>query len=127
MDLINKLKEANDAPLFSLKDEVFNAKCIKCYDGDSITVIFFLNNVLTKWKVRLLGINCKELRSKDKQEKELAVKAKDYLKSKILGKIIRLECDNFDAFGRILGKIYLDDILINNLMISEGYAENFMP
>jgi micrococcal nuclease len=91
------------------------------------SLLSFFNNILTKWKIRLLGINCKELRSKDKEEKELAIEVKHFLKDKILNKIIKLECDDFDAFGRILGKIYLDDELINELMISEGYAEYFMP
>ncbi len=107
---IEKLKNASDISKFSFKDIQVWAKCVKVYDGDTVHLIFETSiTPLRLFSCRLLGCNSAEIKSKDKTEKELAHKAKDYLSDLILGKILWIKLDNFDKYGRCLVDIYLDD------------------
>lgn len=112
----------DNVPYFSLDGKTFDANCINCYDGDTVTVVFKFHDEMYKWKIRLAGIRAHEIKTKDKFKKELGIKARDFIRSKILNKDIKLVCGDFDCFGRVLGTIYLDGININELMILEGYA-----
>jgi endonuclease YncB( thermonuclease family) len=101
----------------------YRAKVCKVYDGDTCTCIFeYSDNKLYKFSVRLSEIDTPEIKSQNADEREKAVKARDYLRSRILDKIVSLECDGFDKYGRILGKIYIEDTCINQEMIQKEYA-----
>jgi micrococcal nuclease len=95
----------------------FNAKYIKNYDGDTITVDlncdtdFFCKDV----KVRLFGLDTPEIRTKDKCEKAKGYKAKQFVKDRLSnasnielkdcakGKYFRLVC-NIIYDGKNLSK-----------------------
>ena len=48
--LIKELQETNlKTTKFSLEGEVFLAKCVKCYDADSIHIVIKFNNKLTRF------------------------------------------------------------------------------
>jgi endonuclease YncB( thermonuclease family) len=95
------------------------------YDGDTCTCIMDFNNNLHKFSVRLTGIDTAEMKSKDPELKKKAVAAKQYLSSMILNKIVRLECEGLDKYGRILAKLYVDDICMNTKMIELKYANSY--
>lgn len=48
--------------------------------------------------------------------------AKDRLKNLLLGKEISFEVLKKDNFGRILAFVFLNDLLINKVLVAEGYA-----
>lgn len=110
----------NDAELFSLNGYNTYCRVIKCYDGDTIHVIFKFNKTYKKFKVRLYGIDCSEIKS----QSECSKNAKEYIENMILNKIVRLECLKYDKYGRILGKIYTlpNNIFINTELINRGFA-----
>ena len=110
---------------FSLKDNVYDAKVINVYDGDTITVVFKLKDEFNKWNCRLNGIDTPEMKSKDLNEKNAAVKARDFLREKILGKIVKLHCDEFDKYGRLLVIVEYEDENINNTMIEKGHGKYY--
>lgn len=114
---------------FSLNGHKTYAKCVHVYDGDTMHAIFKLPNTneFYKWDVRLNGIDTPEMKSKNNAEKEKAVEARDFLASKILDKIIVLECLYFDKYGRLLANIYLDDVnnSVNQMMIDNGFAKQY--
>lgn len=117
------LKDATDnIPKFSLAGQEYDAKCVSVYDGDTCHVVFNYNGQLTKWSLRLKGINCAEIKSKDPK----AIAARDFLRSLILDKIVKIKIDGFDKYGRLVGLIISDNININKLMIDEGHAISFM-
>lgn len=107
---------------FSLEDQVFDAKVIKVYDGDTVTVVFKFNGEYYKWLCRLDGIDTPELKTSIKEEKQEAVKARDFLIEKIFNKIVQIHCGDFDKYGRLLCKIFYENVNINELMIQDGYA-----
>ena len=104
------LQQDKNTPLFSLNGSWFEAKCVKCYDADSVHVVFEWNQQFMRFKCRLYGIDSAELRSKHHEEKQVARKARDYLKSLILNKIVLIQCHDFDKYGRLLLSAYTNTI-----------------
>lgn len=103
---------------------VKRGRVIKVYDGDTITIATRLPHDQTAYRfsVRLLGIDCAEIKGKTAAEKESAVRARDALNSKILGRTVVLKNVQLEKYGRILADVYMDDIHINVWMLEEGYA-----
>lgn len=85
-------------------------KVVRVYDGDTITIVTKIkrNKNLYKFQVRLRGIDCPEMRSKDENEKEIAHIAKKTVSQQILHKIVYLDNIDYDKYGRILADVYLD-------------------
>ena len=73
-------------------------------------------------RVRLLGINAPE------KGQYLYKEAKEYLKSLVEGKTVRLVRDktNKDKYGRFLRYVFLGDMFINLEMIEKGYASVYI-
>lgn len=110
---------------FSLNNMIFDAKVIKVYDGDTITVVFNYNNKYYKWNCRLNGIDTPEIKSNNEDEKKNAIKARDFLKEQILSRIVKLYCGEFDKYGRLLVNIIYKEKNINEFMILNGYANKY--
>ncbi len=113
----------------------FTVKYRSCYDGDTCRIDFIQNitegYIVPKFfaddvRIRILGIDTPEMRSKCLQEKRLAIKARDYLNytlKKADSIIIDIDNNNkLDSLGRYLAVLYVDDININNLLLVRGYA-----
>lgn len=100
---------------------------LRVVDGDTIDVDIDLgfDISLTK-RVRLSGVDTPESRTTDLKEKALGLEVKDWLKKNLDGKkdiLIKTELpDSTEKYGRILGRLYVDDVCLNDRMISEGYA-----
>lgn len=114
--------DCSNIRVFSLDGMTFDAKVVDVYDGDTATLVFKFYDYY-KWKCRLDGIDTPELKTGN--NKEDAVKARNYLRSIILNKIVKISCGTFDKYGRLLVRIVHDDIDINNLMITHGYAKSY--
>ena len=99
-------EQTKKTPLFSLKGKKYVAKCVKCYDADTIHVVFEFSGSYTRFCCRLFGIDTAEIRTRDTAEKEHAYKARDFLRELILGKLIQIHCYDFDKYGRLLIDIF---------------------
>jgi len=125
-----KLNDCNHEimPVFSFKGVSCLCKCVDCYDGDSVTLIFDYKGDIVKVKTRLWGINTPEIRTKDDEEKARGFAARDYLKSQIENKIIWAEFLENEKFGRALVKLYLvrGGKLINDDLVEKGHAVEYM-
>ena len=121
----------------------FVATIIKINDGDTLSAIIHDEDT----KIRLLDVDCYETkkngRAKFQQQyyglsyEELLEKGKQ--SRKILKKLlkdhryIRVEWEKRDSFGRILGKVYLDDIKsngtidVNQYMLKTGGCNKYLP
>jgi len=107
----------------------YRAMVRSVYDGDTCTVDVDLGFAV--WvkgeKIRLHRINAPELRGQTREEGK---RSRDFLRGKIDGRevIIRTIKDKKGKYGRYLGEILLADdaggfVNINDLMVSEGFAE----
>lgn len=106
----------------------------KCYvsriiDGDSLEASIDLGfGIMFNSKVRLYGIDTPESRTRDEDEKARGLLAKQYLESKINSAkqvIIQTEKDAKGKFGRVLGKLFVDKININQSMIDNHLAVEY--
>ena len=106
----------------------YNAKLIRVIDGDTIDALIDLGfDTWTKKRIRLYGINAPESRTKDLQEKELGLAAKDRLEElfKVYSDEFILESRGIGKYGRCLGILFIDNQNINELLISEGHARKY--
>ena len=127
---LNQLKQADDSiPEFSLDGIKQMCKVVDVYDGDTVKVVFFTNNILHKWSVRLYGINTPELRpSRSMPNRDIEIQkareSRDFLKKELekYDNIVCIKCLHFDKYGRLLGLLYpkldskdsFNQLLINN-------------
>lgn len=108
----------------------YKAEVLSVYDGDTITVMIDQGmKHFARVKVRMIGINTPEIRTKDLDEKARGYAAKDYLKSRIEGKTIVINTVKKGKFGRWLGVIWLYEEgmeelgeSLNDEMIRMGHA-----
>jgi len=88
----------------------FKAMCLRVVDGDTIDVEFDLGFDITyKERVRVLGIDTPECRTKNLLEKDAGLSVKAYLQQKIEGKYVYITTKldgNTGKYGRLLGTIY---------------------
>ena len=116
-----------------MKPYYYIAEVISVYDGDTCTCVVDLGfKTFLRVKVRLLGIDTPEIRTKDLDEKKKGYEARDWLRNRILGKKVLLHTKEKGKFGRWLGQIWkLDenDIIetnsYNQKMIKEGHAKPY--
>ena len=99
----------------------------KVYDGDTVTVDIDLgfDVVLKDQKIRLTKINAPEVRGEQRPE---GLKSRDALRDKIGNKWIRIKTqkDKKGKYGRWLGEIWLEDVCINDWLLSEGFAKPYI-
>lgn len=126
----------------SVSAHEFVATIIKINDGDTLTAL--VNNEDTK--IRLLDVDCyetkKNKRAKFQQKyygltvgevikngKQSRKQLKNLLKDH---RYIRVKWEERDSFGRILGKVYLDDIKsagvidVNQYMLDQGGCNKYI-
>ena len=97
------------APLFSLRGQTHWAKCVKCYDADSIHIVLLFQNNFVRFRCRLQGIDTAERRSKNAKERAHAIQARDWLVDTIFNQLIVVTCGDFDKYGRLLVTVHLPE------------------
>lgn len=104
-------------------------KVIKVYDGDTITIASYLHPTLKdkvyRFSIRLSGIDCAELRTKDKDEKEIGLKARDILSKLVMNKFVRIENKKNDKYGRIIADVYYENINLSEYLIEKNLAVKY--
>ncbi len=139
-----------DVPEFNLAGQNFYARVIGLHDGDSIKVCFEVAGKLYKMMTRLEGIDTPEIRTKDAEEKALAIRARDFAASWTMPDkfqvggaysekelvnalwthpvIVYLRCGEMDKYGRLIANIYKDDVdphSLNSLLQQNGFADAY--
>ena len=109
---------------------------LKVVDGDTIDAEIDLGfDIKVKKRVRFMGINAPESRTKDLEEKAKGLAAKDRVKALLDGcENVQLKSHGVGKFGRCLGEIMLDMVdgqekltlvSLNELLINEGHATEY--
>ncbi len=118
----------NECKEFSLNGMNVEGKVVSVYDGDTVRIAFPIKGDMYKWNCRLSGIDTPELRTKCKLEKQFGYKVRDFLRERILDKVIYVKCEDFDKYGRLLTTLKekeSDEQTINQWLIDEGYAFSY--
>jgi len=101
--------EAKSLPTFIAP--ITCGRVIKVYDGDTITIAAFLpyqESRLYKFSVRINGIDCPEMRTKNPFEKSISIIARDTLSRKIMGEMVQLVDIKTEKYGRLLADVMHD-------------------
>ena len=112
-----------------VKPFIYNAIVDRVVDGDTVDVHLDLgfDCWLRNQRIRLLGVDTPECRTRDELEKQFGLLAKSVVEGfcpvgqKIL---IETKVDKNDKFGRILGTLWVDSgsLNLNQFLIDERYA-----
>lgn len=110
----------------------YRTKVSRVVDGDTVDVDIDLGFGvwMKKERIRLLGIDTPESRTRDKEEKKYGLAAKEFLK-KALGTspILKTTKDGKGKFGRILGEFIVEvednRININQLLVDNYHAVQY--
>tara|TARA_R110002020_G_C16181441_1_gene764861 strand:+ start:761 stop:1117 length:357 start_codon:yes stop_codon:yes gene_type:complete len=108
---------------------------IKVLDGDTVDVLVDLGfHTYVKKRVRLHGIDTPETRTRDKEEKKRGLAAKARLKE-LLNEAPRpteearqgliLRSRGLGKYGRVLGELLKDNMVLNRILVAEGHAEEY--
>ena len=107
----------------------YRATIRRVVDGDTVDVTLDLGfNILYNSRIRLLGIDTPESRTRDLEEKARGLAAKDRVKELCpVGSTVTIKTtkDGRGKFGRILGEIFVGDINVNQQLVSEGHAVEY--
>jgi endonuclease YncB( thermonuclease family) len=92
---------------FSFAGRRFLAKVVDVYDGDTVRVCFFYRGELVQYRARMAGYDSPEMKPPKadpnrEAEKAAAVAARAALAEKAGGKLVYIECGEFDKYGRLL-------------------------
>jgi len=94
---------------------------ISTIDGDTVRV----NNSRTSFTLRLLLIDAPEIATSSKAGQPYSKEAKIYLTKYLQDKKLTIAYDNEnkkDKYGRHLVYLYANDVLVNNVIVKNGYA-----
>jgi micrococcal nuclease len=90
----------------------YTGKVIKVVDGDTIDIFYHGEPV----RVRLSEIDTPE------RAQPWYRRAKDALAGKVAAKVVEVQEVDWDRYGRLVGKVWLDGADVNRKMVAEGHA-----
>jgi endonuclease YncB( thermonuclease family) len=104
----------------------YNAKLDRVVDGDTVDALVDLGfDTWKKVRIRMVGMNAPESRTRDLEEKARGIAAKIRLEELLGEGRFILESQGVGKYGRCLGILFVDDININKTLIQEGHATEY--
>lgn len=105
----------------------YNAKLDRVVDGDTIDALVDLGfDTWKKVRIRMMGMNAPESRTRDLEEKKLGLAAKARLIEMLGDGVFTLQSHGVGKYGRCLGEIFREsDISLNRQLINEGHATEY--
>lgn len=103
---------------------VYEGIVTSVYDGDTITIAGYTvgDPKLYRFSVRLLGIDCPEIRGKSAGEKRVAGLAKAEVEQLCLGRHVRLSEHAQEKYGRLLARIRVAGVDLSDHLLSKRLA-----
>ena len=114
----------------------YKIKLDRVVDGDTVDAYIDLGfDVSVKKRIRFMGINTPESRTRDLEEKAKGLAAKERVKELLEGcENIKLTSHGVGKYGRCLGELFIDVVddrekltmeSVNQLLIKEGHAKEY--
>lgn len=106
----------------------YKAEYIRNYDGDTVTFMVDLGfKVHMTMNVRLADINTSEIRNSDLNDKERAIKARDFVRDALskADNIIIKSGKVSGKYGRYITTVFYDGINLNEQLLQEGLADPY--
>ena len=121
----------DDISVFSLQGYNTLARVVNVYDGDTCTIIFEWEGKMRKFKCRCNGYDSPEMKPRlNNENRDEIIKNAKIAKERLIELTkycIRIECLEFDKYGRLLVELYTynNNESINKIMIDEGYGYEY--
>lgn len=119
-------------------NHIYRATVSRVVDGDTVDAVIDLGfNILYKERIRLMGIDTPESRTRNKKEKSLGLASKARLKELIKSaRILERKRGKKDVllqtskqakgkFGRILGILWVNGQNLNETLVAENHARPY--
>ena len=114
----------------------YKIKLDRVIDGDTVDAYIDLGfDVSVKKRIRFMGINTPESRTRDLEEKARGLAAKERVQELLEGcENIKLTSHDVGKYGRCLGELFIDIVddrekltmeSVNQLLIKEGHAKEY--
>lgn len=108
----------------------YEATITNVVDGDTVDALVDLGfNITSKMRIRIYGVDTKEINSKYTEEREQAMKAKTFVTLFLLNRKVLLTTYKPDKYGRYLAEIHftLDGVErnIGDMLLIEDLAEPY--
>lgn len=105
----------------------YKGRIVSVYDGDTMTVEFDLGfHVKFTEKCRLIGIDTPEIRTRNAIEKERGYITRDYVRTLVEGKVLKVRTQKEGKYGRFLIEVELEDGSdLTEVLIKGGYGSAY--
>lgn len=107
----------------------YKAIVTKVYDGDTCTVDIDagFNIWVRDVSIRIHHIDSPEVKSKNELESKAGKKVRDIVSNMILNKeiVIKTKKDKDDKYGRLLGVITIDNIILNDYLYNNSLVKAY--
>lgn len=116
--------------LFTFKGLDTNAKVLSVYDGDTVTLVFKYKGIYIKDRFRMYGYDSPEMKPLKKiADRDLHIAAAKVAQKKleelVLNKVVRVVFSEEEKYGRLMGKLYKDNLCINDWMVTSGLGLSY--
>lgn len=101
-------------PAIALAD--FSGRVVKVADGDTVTVVRTVGDEQTQVRVRLSSIDAPEKRQ------PFGTRSRQLLSDLVYGRMVTVEEQGRDRYGRIIGRIQVGELDANREMVRQGMA-----
>ena len=128
----------SDVPFFSFENIITKAKVVDVYDGDTITIVFYHNDIPIKDHFRMYGYDSPEMKPllslpNRTEHIEYAKRAKEKLSELVLNKIVWIKFMKKEKYGRLMGVVYNDskkfidnyENSINKFMVDNKFGKEY--
>lgn len=96
--------------------DTLTGKVVRIADGDTVTVLVRGNQV----RVRLFGIDAPE------RGQDYSRRSREALADLVFEKEVRVVVHDKDRYGRTVGDIFIGNTLVNEKMVKDGWAWNYV-
>ena len=114
-----------------LDKHIYSAKLVRVVDGDTADAMIDLGfDTWVKKRIRFMGVDCWESRTRDLDEKKKGLAAKEYVKDLLQnsdeGKFL-LKSHGVGKYGRVLGELFVkgSEKSVNELLKDNGHAYEY--
>jgi micrococcal nuclease len=106
----------------------YPAKLLRVVDGDTADAMIDLGfNIWVKKRIRFMGVDAWECRTRNKEEKVKGLAAKEFTKNLLEnsdgGKFL-IKSHGVGKYGRVLGELFVkgEERSVNELLVENGHA-----
>lgn len=107
---------------------IYNAELLNVVDGDTVDLKVDLGfDIFTQMRFRLFGVDTPEIRTKDLEEKEWGLRAKEFVVQTFAENgnkcIVNTQKDAKEKYGRYLATIVFRDKSLNDMLVENKFTK----